>query len=486
MIYRDLDELKKGLNGILRVSPDGVEVLDADKLRNALIDDMVYSAALSPSKDVRESVYWLIRRAAASLGIFSSSIHDLYKAMGRNRVSGFTVPAINLRGLTYESAQAVFRAAARKKVGPFIFEIARSEIGYTEQRPAEYAAVVQGAAMKTSYRGVLFLQGDHFQISAKKFSLEPSKEVDAVKSLIREAVEAGFYNIDIDSSTVVDLGKTTIREQQKNNFTIAADLTALVRSLEPKGITISVGGEIGEVGGKNSTVEDLRGFMDHYLEELGKRRKGLEGISKISIQTGTSHGGVVLPDGTIAKVKIDFDTLEKISRAAREEYGLAGAVQHGASTLPDDAFDKFPKTRTAEIHLATGFQNIIYESLRFPAVLREKIYDYLRTILAEERGPKDTEEQFIYKTRKKAFGPFKEEMWNLPPDILHEIGRELEEKFSFLFEKLNIPDTKNLVAQYIKPRDVSLKAPQALTGNGVSRGEKKAASSAAERYDEGE
>jgi len=225
-------------------------------------------------------------------------------------------------------------------------------------------------------------------------------------------------------------------------------------------------------------VEELQGFMDNFLEELAKKGKGLKGISKISVQTGTSHGGVVLPDGTIAKVSIDFDTLERISRAARDKYGLAGAVQHGASTLPDEAFDKFPKTGTAEIHLATGFQNIILDSPRFPSDLREKLYRYVKTNLADERSAKDTEEQFIYKTRKKIFGPFKQEMWNLPSEIRRKIGRELEEKFLFLFGKLNVFDTAEIVTKYLTLVDVPLTPPKPKDSAPIP--------SSAERYDEGE
>jgi len=478
MIYENLEQMRRGVEGVLRISGSDVQVLSVEKLQASLIDDLIQSAVFSPETKVKEEASWVIRRAGASLGILPSSIQGLYEAMGRKEVSGFTVPAINLRGLTYDAAQAVFRAALKGGVGPVIFEIARSEIGYTEQRPLEYAAVVTAAAIRTGYRGPLFLQGDHFQVSGKKFASDPKKEVDAVRDLIREAIDAGFYNIDIDSSTVVDLSKSTIQEQQRNNYTIAADLTAMIRRLEPKGVTVSVGGEIGEVGGKNSTVEELRCFMDHFLEELAKKGKGLKGLSKMSIQTGTTHGGVVLPDGTIAKVSIDFDTLEKISRAARDEYGLAGAVQHGASTLPDEAFDKFPQTGTAEIHLATGFQNIILDSPRFPEAFREKLYNYVRTKLADERSAKDTEEQFIYKTRKKVFGPFKRDMWDLLPDIREEIGRELEAKFLFLFEKLNVVKKADVIRKYVTPVDVQVSPPH--------REGAPARPSSAERYDEGE
>ena len=462
MIYENIDQLKREVKGILEVVGNDVKILDEDSLRSRLIDDLIYSAVFSPQKEIAKAAAWLIMRAGVSLGIIPASIQSFYEAMGRGDVSGITVPAINLRALTYDSAQAVFRSAIKGNIGAFIFEIARSEIGYTDQAPVEYTSAVTAAAIKSGFRGPLFIQGDHFQINAKKFAENPNKEIEAIQDLIKKGIEGGFYNIDIDTSTVVDLSKATIKEQQEKNYTIAADMTALIRDLEPEGVTISVGGEIGEIGKKNSTVDELRAFMDGYLEELSKKREGSKGISKISVQTGATHGGVPLPDGTIAKVKIDFDTLKKLSNAARAEYGLSGAVQHGASTLPDEVFDKFPETGTAEIHLATGFQNIIYDSKDFPAELREKIYNYISTELSGERKEGDTEEQFIYKTRKKGIGPFKKEMWGLPSEIRKEIGEELEDKFSFLFNKLNILNTKDVIAKFVKPVDMPSEAPRSL------------------------
>ncbi len=464
MIYENLSAMKKAYEGILDVAEDQVKVLDEKALRQSLIDDLISTAVFSPVQELKDAASWLIRRSGAAVGIMSSSIQSLYDAMGRKEVKGFTVPAINIRALTYEVAQAVFRAALKNSVGPVIFEIARSEIDYTIQRPIEYTSAVTAAAIKTGFRGPLFLQGDHFQVNAKKFAADPDKEVRAVKDLIWEAIEAGFYNIDIDTSTLVDLSKSTVSEQQEANFSLAAELTAVIRDLEPAGITVSVGGEIGEVGGKNSTVEELQAFMDGYLEALKKYGDNLKGISKISVQTGTTHGGVPLADGSVAQVKLDFDTLEKLSEVARSRYGLSGAVQHGASTLPDEAFDRFPAIGTAEIHLATGFQNIIYDSVHFPPELRDKIYEYLKREMTGERKEKDTEEQFIYKTRKKGFGPFKQELWQLPPETLKQISQELENQFTFLFNKLNVVKTEAVARQYVKLVDVPLKMPTALKG----------------------
>lgn len=460
MIYQDVEGLKQAMKGIVHINKQGtVTIQDEGKLREYLIDEFAYNAVFNPDKKLVKTIRWLIRRIGGALDIIPCSIQAFYEAMGKEEVKGFTVPAINIRGLTYDAARAVFRAALKNMVGALIFEIARSEIGYTHQRPSEYATVIIAAAVKENFRGPMFLQGDHFQINAKKYAKDPHGEVGVVKNLIREAIEAGFYNIDIDTSTLVDLSKPTTQDQQRLNFELASELTAYIRQLEPEGITISVGGEIGEVGGKNSTVEELKVFMDNYLKSLKKKEKDPKGISKISIQTGTTHGGIPLPDGSIAKVKLDFDTLENLSRVARSDYALSGAVQHGASTLPDEAFDRFPQTTTAEIHLATGFQNIIYDSGNFPSQLRERIYNYIREKFSSERKEGQTEEQFIYKTRKKGFGPFKRELWDLSADMRWKIASELETKFEFLFKKLNVVNTDELIKRYIKPKDVISPAP---------------------------
>ena len=462
MIFETMDQLRRGWEGILDISQNDVRVLDESRLQKSLIDDLIFTAVFSPQQELREAARWLIRRAGAAIGILSASIQAFYEAMGRKEVKGFTVPAINIRAFTYHFSQAILRATMKGKVGPVLFEIARSEIDYTQQRPAEYTAAVTAAAIKTGYRGPLFIQGDHFQVNAKKYTADPAKEVKAVKDLIWEAIDAGFYNIDVDTSTLVDLSKPTVKEQQYLNYSLAAELTTMIRDLEPAGVTVSVGGEIGEVGGKNSTVEELRAFMDGYLEDLRKSGESVKGISKMSVQTGTTHGGVPLADGAVAKVKLDFETLEKLSEVARVDYGLSGAVQHGASTLPNEAFDRFPAIGTAEIHLATGFQNIIYDSPNLPEVLRKQIYDYLKINMATERKETDTDEQFLYKTRKKGFGPFKKELWHLPVETLTAIGQELENQFSFLFTKLNVNNTADIVRKYVKPVDVPLKRPAAL------------------------
>lgn len=401
--------------------------------------------------ETKKRIFRKVLNIAYKNGIYPSSVHDFYLARGRGEFGGFTVPAINLRLMTYDLARAIFRVAKRNNSGAFIFEIAKSEMGYTYQTPCEYSAAVLAAAIKEGYSGPIFIQADHTQVNLKKFKEAPEKEIGSLRALIEEAVEFGFYNIDIDSSTLVDLSQPTVKKQQELNFEVCARLTQFIRRIEPKAVTVSVGGEIGEVGHKNSTAEELRVFMQGYRERL---RKGLAGISKISVQTGTSHGGVVMPDGSIAPVALDFDTLKRLSEIARKEFALGGAVQHGASTLPAGAFNKFAECETAEVHLATEFQNMVYESRHFPQELKNKIYEWLKVNAAPERKIGESDEQFFYKTRKKALGPFKREIMGLSDSIRDAITVELEARFEFLFKQLNVINKKELIDKYISLKRV--------------------------------
>ena len=456
-----LSALLQSWKGIIEVGPSGeVKVLDVRRLREEVLDDLARVAVFAPEEAERGRARDLIWEAARQTGIRSASIQPLYDAMGQGEVTGFTTPAINLRGMVYDSARAVAAAARAGSVGALIFELARSEMGYTFQRPGEYASVVLAACTREGLEGPVFIQGDHYQVNAKKFAQggdARATEIQAIKDLIVEAIAAGYGNIDIDASTIVDLSRPTVKEQQRDNFTIAAELTAHARRHQSDGHTISIGGEIGEVGGKNSTPEELRAYMDGFLEELARRAPGAKGPSKISIQTGTSHGGVPLPDGSIAKVKIDFEVLREISRISRKEYGMAGAVQHGASTLPADAFDHFPKSEACEVHLATDFQNMMYEHAAFPKALKADMYAWLEKNCANERKPAETPEQFFYKTRKKAWGPFKRQCWDLPASARAQLRDALQAKFTFLFGKLGVLGTKDMVRQRVKAPDIQRK-----------------------------
>ena len=427
--------------------------------QSAKMDALVRQAVFG-SEDEKTQARWMIWEIGQRAGVRPASIHELYMARGRGDVPPFTTPAMNVRVLSYDAGRAIFRAAKRLDAGAIICEIARSEIAYTDQRPAEYVAVMTAAALREGFTGPLFIQGDHVQVNAKKYAADPDAELKALRALIEEELHAGFYNVDVDTSTLVDLSKPNLDEQQRTNYERAAELTQFIRDHEPDGVTVSVGAEIGEVGGKNSDVHELKAFMEGYNRTL-KKLGTSPGISKISVQTGTSHGGVVLPDGSIAKVKLDLEALQALSVDARKKYGLGGAVQHGASTLPPEAFSHFPQCEAVEIHLATNFQTIVMDHPALPQDLRREVNEWVKVEAKEEWKKGDTEEQFIYKSRKKAIGPFKRRFWDLPADVRAAIGADLEKTFTFLFEQLRVKGTRVATDKYVKPKLDSHAAPRA-------------------------
>ena len=442
-----VETVLRGFGEAVRIADGRLELHDRTALQSDAMDILVWTAVFGGPAELAAArqVLWDLGQAS---GVRPASIHDLYIARGRGECAGFTVPAINIRMIAYDTARAIFRAAKACDGAAIILEIARSEIAYTDQRPAEYVSVMIGAALREGYEFPLFIQGDHCQVNPKKYEADPEGEVGEVIKLIAEEVAAGFYNIDVDTSTLVNLDFPTLDQQQQVNYERAAQITRFIRDREPDGVTVSVGAEIGEVGHKNSTVEELHAFMNGYNRTL-KAHGGVEGISKISVQTGTSHGGVVLPDGTIADVQLDIDALAALSKAAQRDYGLGGAVQHGASTLPSNAFGNFPRVETAEIHLATNFQNIVFDHPALPTELRARMYRWLDENAQSERKATDSDGQFYYKARKKAIGPFKREMWSLPADIRQQISADLQKTFAFLFEQLGVGGTAELVRRHI-------------------------------------
>lgn len=428
---------------------------------DAIIDRWARAAALG-EPEARAVAIWAIREAAHAADIVPASIQDLYMARAAGGWMGKTVPAMNLRGWTYNTCRAVFRAARGMNAALFIFEQAVAESIFAAQPPAEYTAAVLAAALREGYRGPVFIQADHDQVNAKAYMADSAAEIRRLEDIMRVQIAAGYYNIDIDASTVVDLSLPTIEDQQRLNAELTAHFTKHVRALEPEGVTISLGAEIGEVGHENTTPEELRAFMAVYPRALNSGGKALTGVSKISINSGTYHGGNIQPDGTLAAVTVDYALLKTISDICRAEFNMAGAVQHGASTLPQAQLSQFAPTGAVEIHLALGFNNLIFDHPSLPQAIKDEIRDYTFTHHLNERKASDTDAQFLYTTRKKSWKVMKERFWNLPEQIQADILASLQDMFHDMFTRMNIAGTHKLVSETTRAPKIAPPMPDVL------------------------
>lgn len=410
------------------------------------IDQLVYQAHFG-TPDEQATAHRQIREQAEAQGAIPSSIYQLYRLRGEEKIpaDAFTVPAFNLRGLSYLTAQAAFEAAIEQDVGLLIFELARSEMKYTHQDPYQFVSSVLGAAVKTGWRGPVFIQGDHFQPKAAAPGLIKDGEEEAIEQLIEDSITAGIYNIDLDGSTLVDTSQPTEYDQQRANFLYTAQMMKLIHWLQPTGTSIAIGCEISEVGTHLSKSSQLSAFMTGLRDEGGIKPEHFP--TKVAIETGTAHGGKVNPDGSPGKMKVEFETLKTISMIARHKYGMAGAVQHGASTLEKENFARFPTAEACEIHLSTGFQTTILNHPAFPKALLDQMDAWCTEHALADRKPDWTDAQFFAKTRKKAWGPFKQATWDLPAHIAAELKVALKKECAYYYNSLRVDQSREMVQQ---------------------------------------
>src|SRR5215211_7669220 len=228
-------DLLARLAGAAHLDGDRLVVDDEARFRSESAADLAWTAAFTTDDTTAEAVRWIVWEASQALGARSASIHELYMARARGEVNGFTVPAINIRAQTFDMARVAFESATTRDVGAVILELARSEQTYTFQRPIDYATAVLAGAVAAGWRGPVFLQGDHYQFNMKKYQADPEAITEEIRRACRLALDAGYRNIDIDSSTLVDLAKPTRDAQQHENYARAAELTARIRSLETDG-----------------------------------------------------------------------------------------------------------------------------------------------------------------------------------------------------------------------------------------------------------
>ena len=399
------------------------------------LDSIVADVALAP-KEERVDLARKLRDRCLGRGIYLASIGRYYRAIARGDIGPITIPALNLRGLTYDLARAAWRAALRLDAGPPIFELAPSESEVSDQPFMEFAALVLAAALREEVRGPVFLQGDHFHVDA-------TSAVSSMQALCLEALDAGFYQVDIDAADLLPDGDAAGDSIHRANAEVTAAMTAFIRRHQPPGSDVVVGGEVGVIGGRDTTPTDLRQYLDATRESLPG---DVPGLGKVSVQTGTQHGGLVLADGSLGTMPLDLGLASRLSRIAREEYGLPGLVQHGASTLRLEQLRKLPEAGVVEVHLATGIQNLVLDHPAFPADLRLSIQEHLAAEARDTGSGAEsgvyaeaselTEQQRFYHSRWRAWGLFKRELCHLPASVRDAIGASAEAWFADLFVAL--------------------------------------------------
>ncbi len=378
------------------------------------LDRQADQLARLPASAAAEAARQLLRHAKEQ-GVWPAPISPVHLALAAGRTEPLTVPAFNLRGLTYDTARAIYRRMLDREALAVMFELAPSESATGDQSFVQYAALIAAAALREGWRGPVFLQGDHFSLEQDT----PTARQQLTASIL-ELLECGYGQVDLDTAALAIAGESAVTRQLPNAKATVALLQSLAADT-PAGTMF--GGEVGEIGGSNTTPEDLQVFIDLVRWHAGPAAAA---FGKVSVQTGTRHGGMTDSDGKVTRMPLDLELARQLADVAHEN-GFAGIVQHGASTLQPDQFAALPDAGVVEVHLATNIQNLVFDSPAFPTELRAQMKEVALASSAGsaerggETGATDAELAFSQK-RWSMWGPFKKQLLDLPAVTRHALA----------------------------------------------------------------
>ncbi|GEM_PF-291153 len=384
-LFENKDQLLEALKGVVTLdSSYNVQSIDNFEALQKLVPVLYYNYSYSTDKDIIAITRNIARQGAEKIGTTPASLANIYQEQSKG-LRKFTIPSNNVRLLPLESIQAILRAANKLNAGAFQIELARSEYGYTNITYDQLVTIGLFAALVENYRGPIHFKLDHSSNTEKDLQ----EGFRTTFKLQEEAIRAGVYNIDIDSSALEEPQVDGKPNMQANiDATVKAALHARTTGWQVAPLQIvTLGGEAGGVGtAQNTTPEIMQEFItrvnqglktaieawigqnaDKYQELL--KARGTQGLDpreyQLNIASGqnaTAHGGLfdTKTGKRLESVPLDFGLMDKISKTANDN-DAAGYEQHGFSTVPISYYHLLVEHGVAEVHLATAFMETVMD-----------------------------------------------------------------------------------------------------------------------------
>jgi hypothetical protein len=234
MPYYNLSEMNQSLEHLITFEKDRIVISDADTFRENTIDRLVRSAVFG-SGEVKEAALWIIWAASQALGCGAASIAGLARSIERGELNGFSVPVMNIRGLNFQIARTMLKAAIAAECGAVLFELSFREIRNQNQRPSEFSAILLAAAIKERWNLPITIQGGYFQVDSSIFFKNPDSEISLVADLTKEVIDAGMYNINMD--TPLENGSKQA-SSQKLKHACLEKIDRVIETVKPKDVDI--------------------------------------------------------------------------------------------------------------------------------------------------------------------------------------------------------------------------------------------------------
>ncbi|MEJ5366518.1 MAG: class II fructose-bisphosphate aldolase [Desulfosoma sp.] len=227
--------------------------------------------------------------------------------------------------------EGIIRASMTTRA-PVMYEIAKSELTYTEFTPASFVDFIVKENERLGNTSVPFaIHGDH--ITVKKMD-----DRDSVRALIAAEMEAGYTSFAIDAS------------HMENELNLAAT-TELARPIIEAGLSLEV--ELGEIGAKSGSAE---GFTrpDEAEWFIGNLVKNGVHPDLLAINNGSIHGTYF---GT-AQEGIQLDLTLEIWKAIQP--WKVDIAQHGITGTSLEKITSFIHYGIRKGNVGTLWQNVSF------------------------------------------------------------------------------------------------------------------------------
>ena len=196
---------------------------------------------------------------------------------------------------------------------------------------------------------------------------------EEIRRACRHAIAAGYRNIDIDSSTLVDLSQPDVderaaRELRPRRRADRADPGARARRASRS----ASAARSARSARRTRPTPSCGPTSTGYRRELDRAAPGADRASARSAsRPAPATAACRCPTAASPR---SSSTSRSFASSARSPASTAWPAPSSTArrTLPDELFHHFPAVETAEIHLATGFQNALFEHPAFPAELHQR------------------------------------------------------------------------------------------------------------------
>ncbi len=335
------------------------------------------------------------------------------------------VMAANIR--LQPSIHGIMEAAMEKRAA-VLFEIAKSEVGYTGQTPADLYGAITAKAQELEFDAPYAVHGDHIGVKSTA-----DADVQSAADLIKAELAAGFTSFAIDASHIFDVNAATVRDQLAGNIEVTTRLANLI----PNELSLEV--EVGEIGKKNpetgeqelTSVEEAVTFIE-ALQENGVYP------DLIACHNGSAHGNIYDEDGNIVEqIGIDEQRTRDIA-AAIKPLGVQIA-QHGITGTPLHLMHRLIDAGIAKGNVGTNWQNIALETLPDDLVKRmeEWTMDSDKVAMMRKKKPNMSDRELLGKNIKHSIQHFKDEIAQLSDDDLAPVYAKTKESADAFFEAFN-------------------------------------------------